>query len=108
VAEPFQLTEKDIELVIRSIGEGRVRGLDKVPYDPKLWDIEAVRDWLERNQEPRRARQILSELKNGDTVTSRPMAPTAWFAIHTLLTRIEQLERDVAELKAASKPHLSH
>lgn len=102
MAEPLHLTDQDVALVLRAISEGRVRTVRGVPYDPGLWNEEAVRDWLERTHQPRRARQILVELAHGDTVRSRSMAPTVEITLQPLLSRIDQLEREVAALKANS------
>ena len=91
----INLTDEDVAVVLQAIREGRVRTLDDVPYDAEVWDEEAVRDWLERTHLPRRARQIVSTLRNGQRVQSRPIAPTVDIALRPLLVRIAELEREV-------------
>lgn len=95
----IQLTDDDVSVVLQAIREARVRGLDDAPYDPEEWDDEAVRDWLERTHRPTRARQIVSTLRGGRNIKSRPMAPTTHIALQALVRRIMQLERDVAALQ---------
>ena len=96
----ISLTDEDVAVVLQAIREGRVRTLDGVPYDAVLWDEEAVRDWLERTHQPRRAKQIVAELHNGQRVKSRPVAPTVDIALRPLLARIAQLEQELAQLRA--------
>lgn len=93
------LTEDDVAVVLQAIREGRVRTLDGVAYEAALWDEEAVRDWLERTHLSRRAKQILAELRKGQQVKSRPVAPTVDIALRTLLARMAQLEQEVARLR---------
>ena len=95
----IHLTEDDVAQVLQAIGEGRVRDLDDTPYDAAVWDEEVVRDWLERTHFPTRARQIVSMLRNGQRIKSRPVAPTVNIALRLLFARIEHLEREVAELR---------
>jgi hypothetical protein len=95
----IHLTDDDVKVVLDAINAGRVRDLPGVPYDPMMWDKEAVRDWLERTHLPRRARQTLYELRAGKYVKSRPHASTVRMAVHGLEARIAQLEQDVAEMK---------
>jgi hypothetical protein len=93
------LTDDDVAVVLRAIREGRVRALDDSLYYATAWDEEAVRDWLERTHLPTRARQIVSTLRGGRQIKSRPVAPTVNIALRALRTRIVQLERELAELK---------
>lgn len=98
-AEGISLTDEEIGIVLQAIREGRVRNLDDVPYDAEVWDEEAVGDWLERTHLPRRARQIVSTLRGGRNIKSRPVAPTVDIAMWPLLARIAQLEHEVAVLR---------
>ncbi len=105
-AQGISLTDEEVAMVVQAIREGRVRTLDDLPYDAEVWDEEAVRDWLERTHLPRRARQIVSTLRGGRNIKSRPVAPTVDIAlrvlvahIHTLQTRIDALQHEVSELR---------
>ena len=100
VAQGLTLTNDEVAVVMQAIRAGRVRRLDGAPYDVTLWDEEAVHDWLERTHQPRRAKQILAELRNGQQVRSRPVAPTVDIALRPLLARIAQLEQEIAQLRA--------
>ena len=93
------LSDDEVAVVLQAIGEGRVRDLDDVPYDPAVWDAEAVRDWLERTHRPTRAHEIVRTLRNGRTIKSRPFAPTVSIVLHALMHRITQLEQEMAALK---------
>jgi hypothetical protein len=94
-----QLTDEDVTVVIEAIREGRVRTLDGAPYDPKVWDEETVRDWLQRTHLPPHARYIVTTLRRGLKIQCRPVAPTAYVALRALEQSISQLEREVAELR---------
>jgi hypothetical protein len=100
----FQPTDDEVALVVQAIRGGRVRGLDGALYDPnpKVWNEEAVRDWLERTHTPRRAREIVRILRGGGNIKSRPAASTVYIALQTLTRRVEQLEREVAALREQS------
>jgi hypothetical protein len=93
------LTDDDVAVVLQAIREGRVRALDDTPYDAADWDEETVRDWLERTHLPTRARQIVSTLRGGRQIKSRPVAPTTNLTLRALSTRIVHLERELAALK---------
>lgn len=95
----IQLTDEDVKVVLQAISEGRVRTLDDVPYDPKEWDEETVRDWLERTHMPTHARWMVSTLRGGRKIKSRPVAPTVRLALGALEQRIQQLELEVADLR---------
>lgn len=101
----FHLTKEDVAVVQQAIREGRVLTwlpFEKdLPYDSDLWNEEAIRDWLERTHFPKRAKQILSQLRRGQTIKSRPIAPTVEIALRTLIERVTKLEREVALLKAS-------
>jgi hypothetical protein len=98
----FQPTDDDVAVVLQAIHDGRVRGLDDEPYDAEAWDDEAVRDWLQRTHMPAHARYIVTTLRGGRNIKSRPAAPTVYIALQTLTRRVEQLEREVAALREQS------
>ncbi len=101
----FHLTKEDVAIVQQAIREGRVLIWlpfeEELPYDSDLWDEEAIRDWLERTHFPKRAKQILSQLRRGQTIKSRPISPTVEIALRKLVERITKLEQEVALLKAS-------
>ena len=101
----FHLTKEDVAVVQQAIREGRVLIWlpfeEELPYDSDLWDEEAIRDWLERTHLPKRAKQILSQLRRGQTIKSRPISPTVEIALRKLVERVTKLEQEVALLKAS-------
>ena len=102
----FHLTKEDVKVVQQAIREGRVLtwlAFEEVPlpYDPDLWDEEAIRDWLERTHLQKRAKQILSQLRRGQTIKSRSISPTVEIVLRKLIERITKLEQEVTLLKAS-------
>ena len=101
----FRLTKEDIAVVQQAIREGRILTWlpfeKELPYEPDLWNEEAIRDWLERTHFPRRAKQILSQLRRGQTIKSRPISPTVEIVLRKLVGRVTELEQEVALLKAS-------
>lgn len=93
------LADEDVDAVIQAIREGRVRTLDGVLYDPAVWNAEAVRDWLKRTHQSRRAKQLLAELRNVKQAKSRPVALMTDIALLLLLVRIAHLEQELAEFQ---------
>ena len=101
----FHLTKEDVAVVQQGIREGRVLIWlpfeEELPYASDLWNEEAIRDWLERTHFPKRAKQILSQLRRGQKIRSRPISPTVEIALRKLVERITKLEQEVALLKAS-------
>lgn len=95
----LHLTDEEVGAVLQAIQEGRVRGLDDVTYDIKEWDEEAVRDWLEHNHTPGHARYMVTTLRAGRRVKSRPTPTATDIAIRVLTRRVAQLEHDIAALR---------
>jgi hypothetical protein len=99
MSDSYQLTDDDVAVVLQAIREGRVRGLDDEPYDAEAWDEEAAREWLERTHTPSHARYMVTTLRAGKRIKSRPTPPTTDLAIRALARRIAQLERTVDALR---------
>jgi hypothetical protein len=95
----MHLTDEEVAMVLQAIQEGRIRGLDDVPYDPESWNEEAVRDWLEHNHTPSHARFMVTTLRAGKQVKSRPTPPTTDITTRALARHIAQMEREIAALR---------
>ena len=96
MADP-SIKQIDDLVPVRSVGF-RVCDLNDVPYDQAAWDAETVRDWLERTHQPPHARYIVTILRKGQRIKSRPFAPTVEVMLRPLL-RITQLEQEIETLK---------
>lgn len=94
------MSDDDVETVLKAIRDGRVFSLAEEPYDPALWDEEAVRDWLEHAQSSMRARQNIGILRSGRNIYSRLVAPTVEIALKALIAQTARLEQEIAALRA--------